>query len=278
MLKLKEATYTVGVDVVGNRRAPKLDRVFQNLAEREPKPLEFCPGESARAAPRTDAGVKQALVGVNIPYPGEQGLVEQRRLNGESPTTKKGGKPRRINGERLSTLGCERWTPTQVAKFEPAEPARVDETQFLPACQCEPCVGMSSNGSFGSGNKQSARHAQVHNPLSVGRCRVQLSVLCRRSRWAGNRGHQSEFADDVFPGAMYGKDCSAFEGFGLPGRRSLEGLLVLAKPRGNDSVAVHTLVNAVGDCLHFGELRHLLIVGGASELEKAPCLGSCAKA
>ena len=82
VLKLEEAADAVGIYVVRNRGAAQLNGVVQNLAECLAETLQLGPGKPAGGAARTDAGVEEAFVGVDVAHPGQQRLVEQRGLDG----------------------------------------------------------------------------------------------------------------------------------------------------------------------------------------------------
>ena len=81
VLELKEATFPIGVDVVGNRRAAESDGLQENLAQRETEPLKLGESEPVTPAARPDARLKQAFVGVDIAHACEDRLIEQRRFD-----------------------------------------------------------------------------------------------------------------------------------------------------------------------------------------------------
>lgn len=77
-----------------------------------------------------------------------------------------------------------------------------------------------------------------------------------------SRFPRAELADDVFAGAMDGKEDAAYEAPDKFLRRGSEGLRVRAEPDVEDLVAVHPLMDAAGDGFHFGEFGHRLIIAG----------------
>lgn len=81
MLELKEAAHAVGINVIGNGRPSKPDRVRQHLAQCFAQPLEFVAGQTAGSTTWPDAGMKQALVSIYIAHARKEALVEQRCLD-----------------------------------------------------------------------------------------------------------------------------------------------------------------------------------------------------
>lgn len=114
---------------------------------------------------------------------------------------------------------------------------------------------MRLDGRPGTGDKQAAGHAQVNDPLGVGRGSRRSGGL--RPSYAG----RSKLTNDMFAGAMDGENNAAFEALGLPGGRGLEGFAMGAEPCGGDPVAAHTLIDAAGDGFYFRELGHGNSVG-----------------
>ena len=85
MLQLKESALAVGVHVIADRRAAQPDGVRENLAQSQPQCFQLRLAQPACEPPRTNAGAKKALVGVDVAHAGEQPLVEQGRLDGGMP-------------------------------------------------------------------------------------------------------------------------------------------------------------------------------------------------
>lgn len=255
VLELKEASHPIGIHIVGDGGTAELDRMLEHLAKGKPEPLQIGFGEPSCDAPRADAGVKQALVGVNIAYPGEQRLIEQRSFDGQPAGAKESREWCGLDGQRIQALGCERVAPREIAELKTAKTARIHEAQFLTAGQREAGVGVGDNRCVGSGDQQTAGHAKVHNPLRV---RLRRGLFIGASRCGGRR---TELADNMFSGAMNREQQAAIQTLGLTGRRCFEGFFVASEPRGYDAITMHTLVNAASDRLHFGEFWHSSIVG-----------------
>jgi len=105
VLELEKAAHAFGIDVVRDRRPAKADGVLEDFAEGEPQALEFDPGEASRAAAGANGGAKEALVGVDVAYTGQQLLVEQTGLDGEASAAEEGCEFGGLNAERFGA-GC----------------------------------------------------------------------------------------------------------------------------------------------------------------------------
>ncbi len=66
VLELKETFLAIGIDVVGDRRSTKRDRIFQNFFNRNEKLAELLAGNRRCAAAGTNPGAKQRFVGIDI--------------------------------------------------------------------------------------------------------------------------------------------------------------------------------------------------------------------
>ena len=66
MFKLKEARNAFGVHVVGDRRAPKLDRPGEHVDQGLSQLFEFGAGHTRSLASGSDAGAGEGLVGVDV--------------------------------------------------------------------------------------------------------------------------------------------------------------------------------------------------------------------
>lgn len=90
MLQLEESADAVRIHIIGYRGTAEADGVLKHGLQSEAQALELSAGESTGAAAGTDAGAEEAFIGINVAYAGEQGLVEQSRLDGQLSTPKKG--------------------------------------------------------------------------------------------------------------------------------------------------------------------------------------------
>ena len=88
MLQLIESPHPGSIHIIGHRRAAKLNRVLQNLAQGQPQTLQFRSGQPSGLTARPNPRVKQTFVSVDVAYPGEQRLVQQCGLDGQLPPVK----------------------------------------------------------------------------------------------------------------------------------------------------------------------------------------------
>jgi len=139
--------------------------MLQHVEKRRAQSFQICAGEAAGGPARPDAGAKQAFVGVDVAYAGQQPLVQQRRFDGQAPAAKQAGEIGGTDGERLGSGPGEPIRASKVAEFEAPEAARVHKAQFAAALQRQACVRMACDGRVGSGHEQSAGHAEVNDPL-----------------------------------------------------------------------------------------------------------------
>lgn len=167
VLELEEPAHAVCVDIIRDRRAAQPDGMLEDLAESLAQSLELVTGESACGAAGTDASVEEALVGINVAHPGEEGLVEQGGLDGELAAAEECGKAGGVDRERFAAGGIEGWRANEIAEFETAETAGIDEAQLSTAHEAEPGMGVRGDWLVGSGDEQAAGHAQMDDPLGI---------------------------------------------------------------------------------------------------------------
>ena len=133
-------------------------------------------------------------------------------------------------------------------------------------------MGVGSDGRVGSGDKEAAGHAEMHDPLPCvgqtpcGHCMERTFGPCGlQTRFApqafgSGLSHCAQAHHDVFADAFDAEDGAAFEAFGLVGGGILEGLAMRAEPDVGDAVVAYAGVDAAGDGFHLGEFGHRLIV------------------
>jgi len=90
VFQLEEAADAVGVDVVGDGRPAEFYGVGEDGDERVAEAAEFSAGKQRGQTAGTDAGAEEGLVGVDVPDAVEQGLVEQRGLDGSAAFAEEG--------------------------------------------------------------------------------------------------------------------------------------------------------------------------------------------
>src|SRR5208282_6881280 len=107
MLELEESFFAIGVDIVGNGRSTERDGLAQHLPHCAMQFPQLVAGHGRRAPPRTDAGAKQRLVGIDVADAAQQLLIEQRALDGSLAATKQGNKTFLADIERFDASGIE---------------------------------------------------------------------------------------------------------------------------------------------------------------------------
>ena len=249
VFQLEEAAHPVRIHIVGNRRASQPDGLLQNFAQGEPQPFQLCPAQPSCPAPGPQSGAKQALVSIDVAHSREQSLVEQGGLDGQSAPVKQGHKIFPPNAKRLRTRSREAFAAAEVAKLQPAEPARIDETQLPSASQSEARMSMRGHGAFGRGHQEPPGHAQMHNPL-----RLDAAVTLF------HRPRGPQFANYVLAGAMNGQDDPSLQPQGLSPCGRLEGLRMGAEPDFCNPVSAYARVDPASDRLDFRQFGHPLIV------------------
>ncbi|MCU1248711.1 MAG: hypothetical protein JWQ49_1740 [Edaphobacter sp.] len=114
-------------------------------------------------ARRSDAGVEQSFIGVDVADTVEERLVEQRRLNGGLAVAEEGGEVFERDregfgaGAFVSCVGRD--------DGEAAEAAGVDEAEFFAAAEGEDGVSVRGDGRVGGGDEQATGHAEMDEEL-----------------------------------------------------------------------------------------------------------------
>ena len=257
VLELEEAGDTVGVDVVGDGGAAKLDGFPQDGLQGCLKAVEPLAGEASGHAGRTDSGMEEAFVGINVAHAVEQLLVEQGGLDRELAVAEEGAEVGGRDGEGLLSGSAEGLRVGDRVQSEAAEAARVDEAKLAAGGEREDGVSVRRNGHGGGGDEQASGHAEVDDPLNGSVSRSGVS------------GASAEVEDDVLADAVDALDVLAGEGFGHLGWRGLEGLLVAAEPYGLNAVSADAFVHAGGDGFDFGEFGHAALFSQRSRMRSA---------
>jgi len=133
MLELEEAGNAVGVDVIGDGRAPQFDGLAQDGLQGGVQPIEAGASEASGHARGADSGVEEAFVGVDVADAMEKLLVEQGGFDGELSMAKEGCEVGRRDGEGLAAGSAEGPRAAGVVdgvQSEAAEAAGVDEAEF----------------------------------------------------------------------------------------------------------------------------------------------------
>ena len=107
VLELKESPDTGCVDVVGHRRTAERDGRAQDCLQTGVQAGQLGTGEAGSAPAGTDAGPEEALIGIDIADPMEEGLVEEGCLDGGLPTTEEILKRGQADVQWLKAGSCE---------------------------------------------------------------------------------------------------------------------------------------------------------------------------
>ena len=150
VVELEEASDAVCVYIIGDRRAAKLNSFGQDLDECGAESGEFCASETTGVAGGADAGVEECLVGVDVADAVEQGLVEQRGLDGGFAVSEESDEVFEGDGEGFDA-------GTDVFLFprggsddgETAEASSVDEAKLLSAAQSQNGVSVERDWGIG---------------------------------------------------------------------------------------------------------------------------------
>src|SRR5579884_3720811 len=88
MFKLKEASSTVRVYVVGNRGAAQTDCIFEHSLQGRVKEIQLLLFQRFGHACGTNSGAEEAFIGINIAHAVQQLLVQKRGLDRGLPPAK----------------------------------------------------------------------------------------------------------------------------------------------------------------------------------------------
>lgn len=109
--ELKEAAHAVCVDVIGDRGAAELDRLFEDCDEASAQLGEFVAREACGLARGANAGAEEGFVSVDVADAVQQGLVEQRGFDGRLAVMEERDEVLERDGERFAAgAGVGRWT------------------------------------------------------------------------------------------------------------------------------------------------------------------------
>ena len=252
VFKLEKTSNPVGIHIIRDRGTAQTNGSPQNLHQRCAQSLQLSSGQPPSRPSWPYAGAEQALIGVDVAYPGQQTLVQQRGFDRQSPPPEQSRKLFGFDRQRFgSRSGKARFT-IQIAKLQTPKPSRVHKPQLLAARQAEPRMGVRRNRGIGPTYQQPPRHPQVHNPLRGG---VSSPTLLQKPA-----ARRAKLADNVFSRPMHSQDRAAFQFSGLTCRGCLERLPVRRKKDLHNALAAHAPVDSARDGLHLRQFRHCLIV------------------
>src|SRR5690242_14100628 len=93
VLQLEEALPPVGIDVVGYRGTAKRNRLSEHLLHRRVELPQLLTSDARPPPPRPDARPEQRLIGVNVPHPAQELLVQESALHRRLAPSKQVYKP-----------------------------------------------------------------------------------------------------------------------------------------------------------------------------------------
>src|SRR5580692_4949030 len=114
VFQLEKSPYPLRIHVIGNRGPPQPNRMLQNLAQSEPKPLQLCSRKPPGVAAWSKTRSKQALIGINVPHPGQERLVQQCRFDREPSPPEERHKGVGFDPQRLCPRSAKAFIPSQI--------------------------------------------------------------------------------------------------------------------------------------------------------------------
>src|SRR5207302_6297366 len=127
MPELEKSFFSVGVHVIRDGRTTQLNRFVQDLLQPGVQLGQLIVGDARGPAAGANAGAEQGFVGIDVPYPSQEFLVQQRAFDGSLAAAEKGNEAGEIDFKRFQTSGIECGGHAQAS-----EAARVNEAQFPP--------------------------------------------------------------------------------------------------------------------------------------------------
>lgn len=195
MLHLEKPFAAFGVDVIGDRGTTGADGGTENRAQGSVKAGELVASESSGALRGPDAGPEETFVGVDVADTVEEGLIEQGGFDGELAAAKESDEVVEGDGERLGSRPLK----FDGREGEATEAAGINKAELAAGSEMQDGVGVRRLRRLGMSDEQSARHAEVHDPL-------ESSV--------GVGGRDVQIEDDVFANAANAPDAAMGESDG----------------------------------------------------------------
>jgi hypothetical protein len=117
VFKLKEAFGAVRINVIGNRRSPKSNRMLEHFFQSVSKSLKFNPRQASSPPSRANSRAKEAFVGIDVSHTRKQRLIQQCSLDCQLPSAEQHCEPVAFDRERLCSWPIESISPRQVPKL-----------------------------------------------------------------------------------------------------------------------------------------------------------------
>ena len=261
VFQLKESFRPPDVHVVGHGGAAERDGFPQYRLDRAVQALQFLAGEPASLTSGTDAGAKQAFIGIDIAHTMEKFLVQQRRLDGGSTAAKERAKVVERNLQRLLSGSDEAiprgripsrrlaWFLRGLGKIEHGEPTKtpgIDKADLATIVELKNGVGMGRQRLIWIADQETARHSKMDNATVPADGILRGSDSCSRGAVWGESSPR-EIDDNMLAHAADAPDGAAGKGVDDIRGWGTEWLRVGAEPDGNDGPSAHAFVDAVGD-------------------------------
>lgn len=234
---LESAAQAAAADVIADRRATGLDRPPEHPVEGTMQLPDLTVGQVPARAQGADPGGEEGFIGVNVPHPGDDALVQQQGFDGPSAVTQSFAQVRGTGVPRFRPKAdfadgfdrLTRWHPT-----EAAEATDVTEAQFLSRIESKPGVDVFVAGFLRVADQELSRHAQVDD----------------------QRGGVVQPSDDPFATTLQGIDASSDEirrPDGPPGDAQRSG----ADPDRGDGRSGQQRAQVADHGFDFGEFGHV---------------------
>jgi len=132
VFKLKEAFDPGGIDIVRNGGAAQRNCLSQDTLHSGMQAVEFCPLQVASHPAGPDPCPEETLVGINIPHPLQELLIEQGSLDGRAAGAEERSElvPGNIEGLLASSRERFRFFRGVSMESHASEAARVDKAQL----------------------------------------------------------------------------------------------------------------------------------------------------
>ncbi len=127
--------------------------------------VEAFAGQATCLARWADAGTEEALVRIDVADAVEQRLVEERSFDGELAPVEEGGEGWFSDGEGFAAGSGEGFGD----EGKSPEAAGVDEAKLATGSERQDGVGVGRLGDAAVGDEEAPGHAEVDQPLRVGR-------------------------------------------------------------------------------------------------------------
>src|SRR5580658_1029886 len=130
VLELEESFFSIGIDVIGDRRPAQGDRLTQNFLNSGVQFVQPLARNRRGSPSRTDASAKQRFIGVDVAHAAQKFLVQQRALDGSLASAKQFGELVRAHLQRFDTAGIEAAGFGLRMNAELAKHSGIDEAEF----------------------------------------------------------------------------------------------------------------------------------------------------